>query len=398
MSDEISRKPDTILTHAGSHPEQNQGAVNPPVYRVSTVVFPTVAAMKGGENKPFDSMRYGRTGTPTSFAFEEAIAELDGGYRSIVTCSGQAAITTALGSLLAAGDHALIVDSVYHPTRRYCLEHLTRCGVEIEFYDPLIGGGIAALIKGNTKIVFTESPGSLTFEIQDIPAIAAAAQARGALVVMDNTWATGLFFRAFDHGVDVSVQAATKFIGGHSDSMLGVVTCKNEALWYRIKNWTTFAGMAAGSEETYLGLRGLRTLGVRMRQHQESGLRVARWLQSRPEIARVIHPALPGSPGHELWKRDFSGAPGLFAVELKPCPQDAVHALIDGLKYFGLGYSWGGFESLVLPTTGAIHRTATHWKPQGPTLRLHIGLEDPDDLIADLEKGLRHVSKHTNAP
>lgn len=397
MADDISPKPDTLLTHAGSHPEQHQGAVNPPVYRVSTVVFPTVAALKGGENKPFDTMRYGRNGTPTSFAFEEAIAALDGGYRAIVTCSGQAAITTALGALLQAGDHALIADSVYHPTRRFCTEHLARCGVEIEFYDPLIGGGIADLLRHNTKIVFTESPGSLTFEIQDIPAIAAAAHARGALVVMDNTWATGLFFKAIEHGVDIVAVAATKFISGHSDAMLGVLTCKSESVWWRIKNWTTMSGVAAGSEETYLGLRGLRTLGVRMRQHQESGLKVARWLQSRPEVARVIHPALPGSPGHEIWKRDFLGASGLFAVELKPCPQEAVNALVDGLKYFGLGYSWGGFESLILPTTGAIHRTATHWKPQGPTLRLHIGLEDPDDLIEDLAKGLEHVSKHTDA-
>jgi cystathionine beta-lyase len=390
-------RPDTLLTHAGSHPEEHQGAVNPPVYRVSTVVFPSVAVMKGGENKPFDTMRYGRTGTPTTFAFEEAMGALDGGCRSIVTCSGQAAITTALSALLQAGDHALIADSVYHPTRRYCLEHLARCGIEIEFYDPLIGGDIAGLLRDDTKVVFTESPGSLTFEVQDIPAIAAAAHERGALVVMDNTWATGLFFRAFEHGVDVSVQAATKFIGGHSDSMLGVVTCKTEALWYRIKNWTTFAGMAAGSEETYLGLRGLRTLGVRLRQHQESGLKVARWLQTRPEVARVIHPALPGAPGHEIWKRDFTGASGLFAVELKPCPQEAVHAMVDGLKYFGLGYSWGGFESLILPTSGAIHRTATQWKPEGPTLRIHVGLEDADDLIEDLAKGLGHVSKHQNA-
>ena len=388
MTNDTPPKPDTILTHAGSHPDQHQGAVNPPVYRVSTVVFPTVAAMKGGENKPFDTMRYGRTGTPTSFAFEEAVAALEGGYRSLATCSGQAAITTALAAMLQAGDHALIADSVYHPTRRYCLDHLARCGIEIEFYDPLIGAGIAGLIKDNTKVVFTESPGSLTFEIQDIPAITAAAHARGAIVILDNTWSAGLFFKALDHGVDISVQAATKFISGHSDAMLGAITCKTEPLWWKIKNWMTSAGIAAGSEELYLGLRGLRTLGVRMRQHQESGLKVARWLQTRPEVARVIHPALPEDPNHAIWKRDFTGAAGLFAVALKPCPQEAVNALIDGLKYFGLGYSWGGFESLILPTTGAIHRSATHWKPAGPTLRLHIGLEDADDLIADLSRGL----------
>jgi len=395
--DSPSPKPDTILTHAGSHPEQHQGAVNPPVYRVSTVVFPTVAAMKSGENRPFDTMRYGRTGTPTTFALEEAMAAVDGGHRAILACSGQAAIATALGALLQAGDHALISDSVYHPTRRYCVEHLARCGVEIEFYDPLIGAAIAGLIKDNTRLVFTESPGSLTFEMQDIPAIAAAARARGVLVVMDNTWATGLFFKAFDHGVDVVVQAATKFVSGHSDAMLGVVTCKTEQLWYRIKNWTTFAGIAAGSEETYLALRGLRSLGVRLRQHQQSGLKVARWLQTRPEVARVIHPALPDHPGHAIWKRDFLGASSLFAVELKPAPLSAVHAMLDGLELFGMGYSWGGYESLILLTSGAIHRTATRWQAEGPTLRLHVGLEDVGDLIADLGRGLDRLGADPGA-
>lgn len=392
MTNDKPLKPDTHLTHAGSHPEKNQGAVNPPIYRVSTVVFPTVAAMKEGEKHPFDHMRYGRQGTPTTFAFEEAVTALDGGFGALATCSGQAAIATTLGALLHAGDHALISDSVYHPTRRFCSEHLVHCGVEIEYYDPLIGAGIDALIKPNTKLVYTESPGSLSFEIQDIPAIAKAAHARGVLVVTDNTWATGLFFDAFKHGVDISVQAATKFLSGHSDAMLGVISCKSQEVWTRLKNFMSYSGVAAGSEEVYLSLRGMRTLAVRMRQHQESGLKVARWLQDRPEVARVIHPALPGSPGHEIWKRDFTGACGLFAVELKPCAQEAVHAMIDNLAYFGLGFSWGGFESLILPTTGAIHRSATHWKPEGPTLRLHIGLEDADDLIADLGRGLERLA------
>jgi len=392
MTDNNPAKPDTLLTHAGSHPDQNHGAVNPPVYRVSTVVFPTVAAMKEGEKHPFDHMRYGRQGTPTTFAFEEAVTALDGGFGALATCSGQAAIATTLGGLLTSGDHALISDSVYHPTRRLCSEHLARCGVEIEYYDPLIGAGIEALIKPNTKLIYIESPGSLSFEIQDVPAIAKAAGARGVLVVMDNTWATGLFFDAFKHGVDISVQAATKFLSGHSDAMLGVISCKSQEVWTRLKNYMSYAGIAAGSEEVYLSLRGMRTLAVRLRQHQESGLKVARWLQERPEVARVIHPALPGSPGHEIWKRDFTGACGLFAVELKPCPQEAVHAMIDSLAYFGLGFSWGGFESLILPTTGAIHRSATQWRPDGPTLRLHIGLENADDLIADLAQGLERLA------
>ncbi len=391
MSADKPLKPDTILTHAGSHPDLNHGAVNPPVYRVSTVVFPSVAAMKEGEKHPFDHMRYGRQGTPTTFAFEEAVTALDGGAGAIATCSGQAAITTTLSGLLRAGDHALIADSAYNPTRRFCSDYLAQCGIEIDYYDPLIGAGIAALIKPNTKIVYTESPGSLTFEIQDIPAIAAAAHEKGALVVIDNTWATGLFFDAFKHGADISVQAATKFLSGHSDAMLGVISCKDRQVWNRLKGFTTFSGMAAGSEELYLGLRGMRTLAVRLRQHQQSGLTVARWLQERPEVARVIHPALPGCPGHEIWKRDFTGACGLFAVELKPCPQEAVHAMVDSLAHFGLGFSWGGYESLILATSGAINRTATNWQPAGPTLRLHIGLEDPEDLIADLARGFAHL-------
>src|SRR5579859_123902 len=391
MSADKPLKPDTILTHAGSHPDLNHGAVNPPVYRVSTVVFHSVAAMKEGEKHPFDHMRYGRQGTPTTFAFEEAVTALDGGAGAIATCSGQAAITTTLSGLLRAGDHALIADSAYNPTRRFCSDYLAQCGIEIDYYDPLIGAGIAALIKPNTKIVYTESPGSLTFEIQDIPAIAAAAHEKGALVVIDNTWATGLFFDAFKHGADISVQAATKFLSGHSDAMLGVISCKDRQVWNRLKGFTTFSGMAAGSEELYLGLRGMRTLAVRLRQHQQSGLTVARWLQERPEVARVIHPALPGCPGHEIWKRDFTGACGLFAVELKPCPQEAVHAMVDSLAHFGLGFSWGGYESLILATSGAINRTATNWQPAGPTLRLHIGLEDPEDLIADLARGFAHL-------
>ena len=382
------KKDDTILTHAGSHPEQHNGAVNPPVYRVSTVVFPSMEALHASSARPYDTMRYGRHGTPTSFAFQEAVCALDGGYRSIATCSGQAAIASTLAALLHQGDHALIADCVYHPTREYCTKQLALCGVEIEFYDPLIGGDIAKLIKPNTRLVFTESPGSLSFEIQDIPAIAEAAHAKGAIVVMDNTWGTSLFFKALDKGVDISLQAATKFLVGHSDAMLGVITCKHEDHWQKIKSSIAISGVAPGSEEVFLGLRGIRTLGVRLRQHQEAGLKIARWLQTHPLVTRVMHPALPQDPGHQLWKRDFTGACGLFAIELVPGSAEAVASMVDNLDYFGIGFSWGGYESLILPTTGAIHRSATQWQPAGPTLRLHIGLEDPDDLIADLAAGL----------
>ncbi|WP_142846898.1 cystathionine beta-lyase [Telmatospirillum sp. J64-1] len=383
-------KKDTLIVHAGRHPEQQHGAVNPPVYRASTITFPSMAALEESSKAPFEGVRYGRFGTPTTFAFEEAVAALEGGWRSIATSSGLAAITGALTALLSAGDHLLMVDSVYGPTRKFCDSVLRRFGIETTYYDPLVGAGINSLIRTNTKVVFVESPGSLTFEVQDIPAIVEAAHRHGALVVMDNTWASPLFFQPFAHGVDVSVQAATKYIVGHSDAMLGTITTTEE-LWLKVKTAVAAFGYAAGSEETYLGLRGLRTLGARLRQHQESGLAVARWLQSRPEVTRILHPALPDDPGHALWERDFSGASGLFGVELKPVSKTALAALIDGLEHFGLGYSWGGFESLIIPAH--IQRTASNWKAEGPVIRLHIGLEDPQDLIADLEKGLERMRK-----
>ena len=386
-------KKDTRIVHAGRHPEHHFGAVNPPVYHVSTVTYPTVGEMREGEKRPYDGLRYGRYGTPTSFALEEAVCALEGGYRTISTASGLAAITGTLTALLKAGDHLLMVDSVYYPTRRFCNEQLKRFGVETTYYDPLVGAGIAGLLRPETRVVFVEAPGSLTFEMQDIPAIADAAHAGGALVVMDNTWATPLFFQPFAKGVDVSLQAATKFIVGHSDAMLGTITCASESLWKEIKTSVAQSGVCAGADEVYLGLRGLRTLGVRLRQHQENGLVLANWLKTRPEVSRVLHPALPDDPGHGIWRRDFSGACGLFGVELTPCPAAAVDAFLDGLEHFALGYSWGGFESLIIPTTGTISRTATAWQPAGPTLRIHTGLEDPQDLMADLAAGFIRLAK-----
>ena len=374
----------TTLVHSGRHPEDHQGAVNPPVYHVSTVTYPTVGQMRTAEKKPFDGMRYGRYGTPTSFALEEAVCALEGGYRTISTASGLAAITGSLSALLSAGDHLLMVDSTYFPTRRFCDDHLKRWGIETTYYDPTIGAGIEALVRPNTKVIFVEAPGSLTFEMQDIPAIADVAHAHGALVVMDNTWSAGLYFQPFEKGVDVSIQSGTKFIVGHSDAMLGLITCASEPIWKKIKTTQASQGVCAGAEEVYLGLRGLRTLGVRLRQHQESGLTLARWLQQRPEVVRVLHPALPEDPGHAIWKRDFTGACGLFSFELTPCSHEAVDAFMNGLEFFGIGYSWGGFESLIIPAE--IKRTATDWK-SGPILRIHTGLEDPDDLIGDLAKG-----------
>jgi cystathionine beta-lyase len=380
-------KPDTILTHAGCSPGTNHGIVNPPVYHASTVLFPTVESLEDAGHS-FDGVRYGRIGTPTSQAFETAIAELEGAYKAVAVPSGLAAITTALLAFVSAGDHILVSDSVYGPNRLFCTDMLKRMGVETEFYDPLIGAGISRLMRPNTRVVFVESPGSLTFEIQDVPAIAAAAKDAGAVVMIDNTWATPLFFRPFDHGVDLSIHAATKYIVGHSDAMLGVVTARTPELWNRLKRYAVQMGTCAGPDDIYLGLRGLRTMGTRLRQHQATGIELARWLQNRPEVARVLHPALLDDPGHALWRRDFLGASGLFAMELKPVSRQAVSAFLNGMELFGMGYSWGGYESLILPTNPEKLRTASTWSGQGPLIRLHAGLEDVGDLIADLERGL----------
>ncbi len=383
-------KPETKLTTLGRDRRLSRGFVNPPVYRGSTVLFPTVAELEGTYEDRFETVYYGRYGTPTHFALQQAVAELEGGYRSIALASGKGAVLCALISFLEAGDHLLMVDSAYGPTRRLCTGLLARFGVETTFYDPLIGAGIAELLTPKTKLVFVESPGSLTFEVQDIPAIAEAAHGRGATVVMDNTWATPLFFKPFEHGVDVSVQAATKYIVGHSDAMLGLVTA-TEAAYARVVKGADAMGAPPGPDDCFLALRGFRTLAVRLERHQETGLTLARWLRDRPEVARVLHPALPDDPGHAIWKRDFSGASGLFGVILCPVSERAVAAMLEGLELFGMGYSWGGFESLAIPVHGEILRTATPWRPDGPTLRIHAGLEHRDDLTRDLEKGFERL-------
>lgn len=379
-------KPDTTLVHAGRNPHANHGIVNPPVYHCSTVLFPTVQALEDADKRPYDGVRYGRAGTPTSFAFEDSVAALEGGHRAVSMGSGLSAITTVLTAFTKAGDHVLVTDSVYGPTRRFCTDVLGAYGVETEFYDPLIGGGIGRLLRPNTTVVYLESPGSLTFEVQDVPAIAAVAKAAGATVLMDNTWATPLFFRPFDHGVDVSIHAATKYLVGHADAMMGVAVCTEEC-FVPVKRTANILGACAGPDDLYLALRGMRTLSVRLKRHQESALILADWLAARPEVARVLHPGRPGDPGHALWKRDFLGASGLFAALLHPVPKPALTAMLDHMELFGMGYSWGGFESLILPTKPGHARTATRWDESGPLIRLHAGLEDPDDLIRDLERG-----------
>ena len=388
-SDKKSRRPhrpDTDVAHAGRDPFAHHGFVNTPVYRGSTVLFKTVESFEKREQRYV----YGRRGTPTSEALEEAIACLEGGARTWLAPSGAAAISTAFLSFLKAGDHILVADNVYFPTRKTCNGPLKRFGVETTFYDPTIGGGIAKLMRPNTALVFTESPGSLTFEVQDTPAIAAAAHAQGALVMMDNTWGTPLYFKPFAHGVDISIQAATKYIVGHADAMLGAITVTEE-LKGKLVAEAGDLGICAGTEEMYLGQRGIRTLGVRLPRHWQSGLEIAHWLEQRPEVSRVIHPALPSHPQHALWKRDFLGACGLFSIVLKPCPKQAVAAMIEGFELFGMGASWGGFESLVLPFNAATARSATTWQPEGPTMRFHIGLEDVDDLKADLDAGFARL-------
>ena len=377
-------KPATRLVTGGRDASANHGFVNPPVHHASTVLYPSAEDFLARRSRYL----YGRRGTPTSEALENALRALEGPACAGVALlpSGLAAISTALLAVLNAGDHLLVTDSAYQPTRRFCDSVLPRYGIATSYYDPLIGGDIATLIKPNTRAVFVEAPGSLSFEIQDVPAIAAAAHARGAVVLMDNTWASSLYFHAFDKGVDLSIQAGTKYIGGHSDVMLGTVSA-NPATWERLRETVHALGLCVGPDDIYLGLRGLRTMGVRLAQHHQAGLKVARWLAERPEIARVLHPALESCPGHAVWRRDFSGASGLFSIVFKPVAQSSVNAFLNELSLFGIGASWGGFESLAIPFDCTSIRTATKWAPGGPTVRLHIGLEDVDDLISDLERG-----------
>jgi cystathionine beta-lyase len=377
-------KPETRLVNAGRDPKSYYGFVNPPVYHASTVLYPTAADQVAHRAR----YSYGRRGTPTSDALENALREIEGDKCAGVALlpSGLAAISTALLAVAGAGDHILVSDSVYRPTRTFCEGVFKRMGVSTTYYNPLIGAGIASLFKPNTKAVFVEAPGSQSFEMQDIPAIAKVAHGNGATVLMDNTWATPLYFKPFENGVDLSIQAGTKYIGGHSDIMFGCVSA-NEKTLKALKETVYTMGLCVGPDDMNLALRGLRTMGVRLPRHFQSGLAVARWLEARPEVARVLHPALESDPGHAIWKRDFTGACGLFSIVLKPASEKAVYAFMDELALFGMGFSWGGFESLVILFDCAEYRTATPWKPEGLTLRFHIGLEDPGDLIADLEGG-----------
>jgi cystathionine beta-lyase len=377
------RRKDTKLVELGRDPALHAGAVNTPVYRVSTVLFPDVETMRT-EAQPYT---YGRRGTPTTRALEQALCELEGGTRTVLTPSGLSACTLAILTACSAGDHILVTDSVYGPARVFCQKLGKRYGISTSYFEPCIGADIAKQFRPETKAVFLESPGSFTFEVQDVPAIARIAHERGAAVILDNTWATPLHFNALAHGADLSVQAVTKYISGHADVMMGALTA-NAAWEGRLVETHGTLGLCSSGDDAYLAMRGLRTLAVRLRRHQESAIEIATWLKSRPEVARVLYPPLHDDAGHALWKRDFTGACGLFSIVLNPVADKAVASMCDGLEHFGLGYSWCGFESLVVP--GHMPRSFPP-KLEGPMLRLHIGLEDVEDLKADLAHGFERL-------
>lgn len=395
MADTPKMKRETRLTHAGRRADWTGlgpgkgGIVNPPVWRASTILYDDVAHLERGWTTNRDGdLFYGRRGTPTQWALAEAITEMEpGAAGTMLYPSGVAAIAGALLSVLKPGDHLLMVDSAYDPTRNFCEGFLKDWGVETSYYDPTLGADIASVMRPNTRAIFLESPGSLTFEVQDVPAIVAAAKAHGAKTILDNTWASPLYFTGIDKGVDLVMTAGTKYLGGHSDVMMGAVTA-NAKSWPALRHMAQLHGQFVSADDCYLMLRGLRTLSLRMAQHQASALQIANWLESQPDVARVLHPALPSHPGHALWQRDFTGASSLFSIILNGGDKAARAAMVDSLKLFGIGYSWGGYESLALPIDPEKYRSATQWQAEGPAIRLSIGLEHPDDLTADLAQGL----------
>ena len=375
-------KDESKLIHAGRRSKDHVGVVNTPVYRASTILHPTLEALTNNTMPA----GYGRRGTPTTRSLEEAICALEGGDRTVLTPSGLSACNAALLAALSAGDHLLMVDTVYGPTRAFCRGPLARFGIETSYYNATTTPEeLKTRLRPNTKALFIESPGSGTFEMQDVAGLAAVAKAHGVAVLVDNTWGTPLLFKPLSHGADLAILAATKYIVGHADVLIGTITSAPE--WTgRLVDFHGKFGLTVSGDDAYLTLRGLRTLAVRMAQHEATGLRLAEWFRGRPEVVRVLHPALPDDPGHAIFKRDFKGASGLFSVELRPAPETAVAAFLEGLEFFGMGWSWGGFESLAVPAE--ITRSVPGYRPAGPLLRFHAGLESPDDLLADLEAGL----------
>lgn len=379
----------TKLVHLGREPAEQFGFVNTPIYRGSTVLFETYEDLSARRAR----FSYGTQGTPGTQALEAAWSEISGAEGTVLVPTGLAAITLALLTAVKAGDHILVTDSAYRPARIFCDTVLKRLGVETTYFDPLIGAGIESLIRENTSVLFLEAPGSQSFEIQDVPALTAIAKAKNICTILDNTWATPLFFPPHARGIDMAVEAGTKYLSGHSDLLLGLVSA-NKGWMPRLRSTYDAFAMCPGPEDVFLALRGLRTLELRLREAERQGLAMAHWLAGREEIATILHPAFPTCPGHAIWKRDFLGSSGLFSVILKPVPQKAIAAMLDGLKLFGMGFSWGGFESLVIPFDCKSYRTATQWNASGPALRFSIGLEDIEDLKADLALGFERLRAH----
>lgn len=388
-------KTNTKITSLGRNPGANHGVVNPPVYHASTILFPTYEAYKKSREGGYIASSYGRYGTESILSFAQTLADLDGGHKGIVAASGVAAFTTVLFSLLNSGDHLLMTDSVYDPTRKFCNAELARMGIETTYYDPLIGEGIGDLIRENTKVVFCESPGSLTFEVQDVPAICKAAHAKGVKVVLDNTYAAPILNRPYELGVDAVIYSGSKYVSGHSDLIMGIITATEE-LFPQIEKTHKNLGACPGPDDVYLAQRGLRTLAPRLKHHEAAALEIASWLQTVPEVVKVLHPALPGCPGHNIFKRDFSGSNGLFGMVIRQCGEEAMAAFLDGMEHFGMGYSWGGYESLMIPLWLDPIRTVNKYT-EGRYMRLHIGLEDVEDLKNDLEAGFRRMRAASSA-
>ncbi|MGP9821766.1 cystathionine beta-lyase [Salinarimonas sp. NSM] len=376
----------TRLVHAGRDPSTQHGFVNTPIYRGSTVLFSSMDDLVNRRGRYV----YGTRGTPTTEALEHAWTELSGAAGTVLAPSGLGAISLALLSLVKAGDHVLVTDNVYWPTRAFCDEMLSGLGVEITYFEPMIGAGIAALIRPNTRVLFLETPGSLTLEVQDVPTMAAAAREKGVSVVIDNTWATPLLYPPHARGADLAIEAGTKYLSGGSDLLLGMVSANAEH-WPRLRKTFDLFSNCAGPEDVFLALRGMRSMSLRLEEAERQGLAMAHWLSARPEVRRVLHPAMPEHTGHEIWKRDFHGSSGLFSVELEPVPTPALAAMLDGLRLFGMGFSWAGFESLVIPFDPNKNRTATRFAHEGPLLRFSIGLEDPADLKEDLDAGFARL-------
>ncbi len=379
--------PQSRLILSGRKAEDNFGFVNPPIVRGSTVVYPNYDDFMARKAR----FTYGTMGNPTIEALETAINDIENGAGCVVVPSGLLACTLPLLAVLSAGDHVLITDSVYRPTRQFCDKTLQRYGIDITYYDPLIGADIATLFRNNTRAVLCEAPGSQTFEMQDIPAIVKVAHTHGAVVLMDNTWGTPLFFDAHAHGVDYSIQAGTKYPAGHSDVLIGWISARTPEQFGLLRETWESLGLIIAPEDAFLTLRGMRTMVIRLAHQYAAGLEMAHWLQARPEVSRVLHPALPSDPGYALWKRDFTGASSLFTIVLKPAPREAIAAMLNDMSFFGMGASWGGYESLALPFEASIYRTVTKWQPEGPTIRLHIGLENVEDLKRDLDEGFARM-------